>query len=167
MKSINKSGLKSKEIKDIINNINEILKDLRNPFEVKFFTYYQTKKKIKIIMEYVEGGNFINLLSDKGKVSEDYMRIYSAEIVLVIEHLHRNNIVHRDLSSKNIMVDENGHIKVGGFEFAKKMEKPAVYPICGSLEYNAPEVLEKGFYSRASDWWSLVLFQLIIGNHYL
>ncbi len=46
--------------------------------------------------------------------SEDVARLYTAEIVSAISYLHSRGIVHRDLKPENVLLDSEGHIKVGG-----------------------------------------------------
>lgn len=156
MRSINKTKLQKEGFGEILENETKVLKVLNFPYAEKFTTSFQSDKRIYILTEYIDGGYMTNLLSAKGKLSEEYSILYAAEIVLVLEYLHEHNIIHRDLKSQNIVIDENGHIRLINFWKAKALEKPEIYSTTYYSVYSAPEVLKEFRYSKASDWWNLV-----------
>ena len=55
-----------------------------------------------------------------GEIKESRARFYCAEIVLTLNHLHENKIVYRDLKPQNIIVDNEGHIKLTNFDLSKQ-----------------------------------------------
>jgi len=71
------------------------------------------------VIDYCSGGDLSNLLARKFTLDEESSRIYIAELVLAIEHLHQNNIVYRDLKPENILISADGHIKLADFGLAK------------------------------------------------
>ena len=54
------------------------------------------------------------------RISEDLAKLYIAEILLALEALHSNFIIYRDLKPENVILDENGHVKLTDFGLAKK-----------------------------------------------
>ena len=74
-----------------------------------------------MLLEYVVGGELFSHLRRAGRFSNDMTRFYAAEILLAIEHLHRHDIIYRDLKPENLLLDEKGHVKITDFGFAKKV----------------------------------------------
>ena len=91
-------------------------------------------------------------------VEEKLAKFYVAQIVLVLEYLHKNGIVYRDLKPENVLVDRQGFVKLGDFGFAKNLKRlpnEQTYTFCGTPGYVAPEnVFTKG-YGYSVDYWSL------------
>ena len=84
------------------------------------------------------------------------VQIYVAEVALALHHLHTNGVVYRDLKPENLMIAEDGHLKLADFGLALEIG-PTGYSrsLCGTLEYIAPEVIRHLRYNFAVDWWSL------------
>ena len=81
----------------------------------------------------------------KKKFSEEEARLYICQIILAIEHLHKNNIIFRDLKPGNIVLDKNGNVKLTDFGLSKENvgEFSENKSFVGSIAYLAPEILKK------------------------
>ena len=78
--------------------------------------------------------------------------------------MHEMSVVHRDLKPDNILVDEQGYLKLIDFGFAKKLEgDERAYTRCGTHGYMAPEVLSGDGHDRMVDWWAvgIIIYELI------
>ncbi|KJE88583.1 AGC/MAST/MAST protein kinase, variant [Capsaspora owczarzaki ATCC 30864] len=93
----------------------DILAVANNPFVVSMFASFQSKNHLYLVMEFVQGGDCATLLKALGAFSEEMARTYVSETVLAVEYLHTNGIIHRDLKPDNLLLTENGHIKLTDF----------------------------------------------------
>ncbi|XP_010483900.1 PREDICTED: probable serine/threonine protein kinase IRE [Camelina sativa] len=96
-----------------------ILISVRNPFVVRFFYSFTCRENLYLVMEYLNGGDLFSLLRNLGCLDEDMARIYIAEVVLALEYLHSVNIIHRDLKPDNLLINQDGHIKLTDFGLSK------------------------------------------------
>ncbi|KAF3921294.1 Phototropin-1 [Orbilia brochopaga] len=145
-----------------------ILESVRHPFVVKLFFAFQDHQKLYLILEYAQGGELFNYLATERIFPEDTASFYSAEIVLALDHLHRNvGVVYRDLKPENCLLDASGHLLLTDFGLSKVAEDGArCKSMSGTPEYMAPEVLEGKTYGFEVDWWSLgaLIFDLLTGS---
>lgn len=85
------------------------------------------------------------LLVQKKKIPENEARLYLAEILIAIDQLHINGIIHRDIKLENVLIDKDGHIKVTDFGLSKEgmFEKKLTNTMVGGgRSYQIPEVLQ-------------------------
>lgn len=155
--------MESKQVDHIKNEI-YILNSIRNPFIVKMHGITQTPKFIMIGMEYISGGEFFNYLRQVGRLNAAQTAQYAAQVVLMLEYLHNNRIAYRDLKPENLIIDEQGYLKMTDFGFAKVVEG-RTYTFCGTTEYLAPEIVLNKGHACPADWWALgvLIYEMIAG----
>lgn len=139
----------------------------RHPFVVKLFYAFQDHAKLYLILEYAQGGELFTHLKMERMFSEEVAAFYMAEMVLALDHLHRNlGVVYRDLKPENCLLDVEGHLLLTDFGLSKVAvtEKSdgtgSESSQCnsmqvGTVDYMAPEVIKGVPYDAAVDWWSL------------
>lgn len=143
-----------------------ILQSIHHPFIVNLNYAFQTKDKLYMILDFVNGGELFYHLKREGKFSEERVRFYSAEISSALLHLHSHGIIYRDLKPENILLDDKGHIVITDFGLSKEVLKDdSTHTFCGTPEYLAPEVLRGQGHSFPVDWWSLgtLIYEMLTG----
>ncbi|XP_051014005.1 LOW QUALITY PROTEIN: ribosomal protein S6 kinase-related protein [Acomys russatus] len=143
-----------------------IQRQISHPFVHSLGDSWQGKRHLFIMCSYCSM-DLYSLWSAVGCFPEASIRLFAAELVLVLCYLHDLGIVHRDVKMENILLDERGHLKLTDFGLSRRLAQGArAYTICGTLQYMAPEVLSGGPYNHTADWWSLgvLLFSLATGK---
>ncbi|XP_056848104.1 probable serine/threonine protein kinase IRE3 isoform X2 [Raphanus sativus] len=97
----------------------DILINVRNPFVVRFFYSFTSRENLYLVMEYLGGGDFYSLLKNIGCMDESNARVYIAEVILALEYLHSEGVVHRDLKPDNLLIAHDGHVKLTDFGLSK------------------------------------------------
>ncbi|KAK3255862.1 cGMP-dependent protein kinase, partial [Cymbomonas tetramitiformis] len=85
--------------------------------------------------------------------------------VMAFEYLQDRNYIYRDLKPENMLIDSSGYLKLTDLGFAKHLADGKTYTTCGTLDYMAPEMLEKTGHNKAVDWWALgaVIYEMVSG----
>lgn len=126
MKLIPKNLLKTDySIKSLFTERN-ILAKSNHPFIVKLRFSFQNQKYVALVMDYMKGGPLSKYLDAKKnrRFDVETARYYSAQVLLALEHMHNTlEAVYRDLKPQNILVDENGNIKITDFGLSKSSFK--------------------------------------------
>lgn len=172
LKSLRKSDLfKDNEIRHLISE-REVLYELNHPFCIKLFAEFEDQNYAYLALEFVPGGELRSLLVSNKKLSVDAARFYGAEVLLALEHMHSFNIVHRDVRPENILIDEDGHVKLADFGYSMKTSATSehkLFTICCPAPYLSPELLNskyQGGYGKEVDIWALavVLYEMLVGH---
>ncbi|KAH0809667.1 hypothetical protein GEV33_013123 [Tenebrio molitor] len=144
-----------------------ILVDVEHPFIVKLHYAFQTAGKLYLILDFLRGGDLFSRLSKEVMFTEEDVKFYLAELALALNHLHSLGIIYRDLKPENVLLDADGHIALTDFGLSKlPLEEGKAYSFCGTVEYMAPEVVNRKGHSFAADWWSfgVLMFEMLTGS---
>ena len=102
---------------------------------------------------------------DSCHLPESLIWSYFIQICYALEYLHKNNIIHRDIKTCNILVSHNNYIKVGDFGVSKILKKGKLAStVIGTPVYMSPEIINSNLYDHKIDIWSLgcVLYEMIM-----
>jgi serine/threonine protein kinase len=145
-----------------------VLGQISHPFIVGLRYAFQTKDKLYFVLDYCAGGELFFHLGKEGRFHEGRAKFYAAQIILALEHVHSKGVVYRDLKPENVLLDENGNVKLTDFGLSKEgvtAVDEGASSFCGTPEYLAPEILNRRGHGRAVDWWSLgaLLYEMVTG----
>ncbi|KAI3677794.1 hypothetical protein L6452_37064 [Arctium lappa] len=167
MKVVRKDRILEKNHAEYMKAERDILTKIDHPFVVQLRYSFQTKYRLYLVLDFVNGGHLFFQLHRHGLFREDLARIYAAEIVSAVSHLHANGIMHRDLKPENILLDADGHALLTDFGLAKEFDANArSNSLCGTVEYMSPEIILGKGHDKAADWWSvgILLYEMLTGQ---
>ncbi|KAM6388171.1 tyrosine-protein kinase Fes/Fps isoform 2-T2 [Pluvialis apricaria] len=136
-----------------------ILKQYNHPNIVRLIGVCTQKQPIYIVMELVQGGDFLSFLRSEGphlRVKELIKMTENAAAGM--EYLESKHCIHRDLAARNCLVTEKNVLKISDFGMSRE-EEDGIYASTGGMKqipvkWTAPEALNYGRYSSESDVWS-------------
>ncbi|CAN1134147.1 Serine/threonine-protein kinase AtPK2/AtPK19 [Linum perenne] len=167
MKVMRKDKIVEKNHVEYMKAERDILTKVDHPFIVQLKYSFQTKYRLYLVLDFINGGHLFFQLYHQGLFREDLARVYAAEIVSAVSHLHSNGIMHRDLKPENILLGEDGHVMLTDFGLAKEFdENTRSNSMCGTVEYMAPEIIQGKGHDKAADWWSVgvLLYEMLTGK---
>ncbi|CAL5377617.1 unnamed protein product [Camellia sinensis] len=136
-----------------------LLENLSHPNIVTHLGTTREEASLNILLEIVPGGSISSFLGKFGSFPETVIRMYTKQLLLGVEYLHRNGIMHRDIKGANILVDNKGCIKLADSGASKKVVELATMTgaksIKGTPYWMAPEVILQTGHSFSADIWSV------------
>lgn len=90
-----------------------------SPYVAQLYSSFQSREYLYIVMEYLNGGDCATLIKNLGTLGVDWTRRYISEIIVCVDDLHSRGIIHRDLKPDNILIDQNGHLKLTDFGLSR------------------------------------------------
>lgn len=165
-----------------------------HPFILDMRFSFQNQERLFLVTEYCGGGDLFEYLNKRSKpMDEKKARFIIAEILLALEHIHKLGIVYRDLKLENVLLDEDGHVRIADFGLskllishipsvnsspskdgdAKENSPPQELPplkrtktFCGTREYVSPEMLSNDLYDTSVDLWAygVLLYEILNGK---
>ncbi|KAM9489372.1 serine/threonine-protein kinase greatwall isoform 2-T2 [Clarias gariepinus] len=119
VKVVKKADMVDKNMSDQMRAERDALALSKSPFIVHLYYSLQTASKVYLVMEYLIGGDVKSLLHVYGYFDEDMSLKYISEVALALDYLHRHGIIHRDLKPDNMLISNQGHIKLTDFGLSK------------------------------------------------
>ena len=95
---------------------------MRHKSVVKLFETFETEKHYLFIMELCAGGDLLSYVRKRRKVNEKVAKYLFKQIIEGIGYIHSKGILHRDIKLDNILLDHNGHVKIGDFGIGKAVK---------------------------------------------
>lgn len=143
-----------------------IMYSINHPNIISLFSHFEDSNNFYLILELAEGGQLYKKLKLYKTFSEAVAAQYMREVCIAVQYLHSKlpPIIHRDIKPENILLDSDGKAKLGDFGWSNFFDEERD-TFCGTLEYLAPEMIERKGHGVPLDVWSLgvLLFELLAG----
>jgi cGMP-dependent protein kinase len=169
LKYLKKIDMVEQNQQEHVYNERNIQMDCRSQFIVRLYRSYKDSKYIYFLMESCLGGDLWTLLQRQKtrRFDEKDSRFIAACVLEAFAYLHEKGIVYRDLKPENLLIDEQGYIKLTDFGFAKKLgSRGRTFTFAGTPEYVAPEIILSRGHDKAVDYWAygIFIFELLTGR---
>jgi tRNA A-37 threonylcarbamoyl transferase component Bud32 len=154
LKRIKFPRIKNNDLNDQSLDEIKIMSKISHPFIVQLYDWFKTaSNKIVLILEYCDKGSLESLLSTLDK---EQIISYMAEIVMAVEYLHNNKVLHRDIKPDNILLGNDGHIRLADFGLSRNLiDNRKCITFVGTKLYMAPEIYQHKEYAEEVDVYSL------------
>lgn len=167
-KIVPKSLLKKQNQKDKMSQEIALHRSINHQNVVKFYSFFEDSDFVYVVLELCRRRSLMELHKRRKAVTEPETRYYMKQIVLGVQYLHSNKIIHRDLKLGNLFLTDEMEIKIGDLGLATKVDYDGERKktLCGTPNYIAPEVLGKKGHSYEVDIWSLgcIMYTLLVGK---
>lgn len=156
------------EVKDVQQEI-QFLSHLKQiPNVTHYYGSYLNGTKLWIIMDHCAGGSLRTLLKP-GRIEEKYIGVIVRELLIALQYIHKQNVIHRDIKAANVLITNEGKVQLCDFGVAAQLNSTSLRrnTMAGTPYWMAPEVIMEGTsYDVKADIWSLgiTIYEIATGN---
>jgi len=165
LKILNKNQIVMNGLESHVVDERKVMLLINHPFLLQLYNSYWDSYNVYFLLELCLGGELFSILRKSGRFQEKMAKFYTATVLKAFEHLHSKSIVYRDLKPENLLLDDQGYIKVVDFGLAKVVTDKT-WTLCGTPDYLAPEIILSKGHDKGVDYWAVgvLTFEMIAGN---
>eukprot|EP00929_Paragymnodinium_shiwhaense_P083352 TRINITY_DN44375_c0_g2_i1.p1 TRINITY_DN44375_c0_g2~~TRINITY_DN44375_c0_g2_i1.p1 ORF type:complete len:800 (-),score=124.10 TRINITY_DN44375_c0_g2_i1:238-2637(-) len=157
MKILQKSKIVRQNLLKYAMTERNVLSYIHHPYIVGLHYAFQTANHLVMVLEFCPRGSLQQKITEEKRLPEAIARLYDAEVLLALGHLHQRHIVYRDLKPENVVIDAEAHCMLTDFGLSKEGVAGirGARSFCGSLAFLAPEILGQRGHGSAVDIYGL------------
>jgi len=142
--------------KHIVNEmqIMKVLSEEPSTFLVNLVATYKDRLRVYFLLDVCLGGELFTILRHRRNFPESTARFFAACVIEAFHFMHSRDVIYRDLKPENLVLDNNGYLKITDFGFAKECPEKT-FTLCGTPDYLAPEIVTGQGHGKPVDWWTL------------
>jgi protein-serine/threonine kinase len=156
--AIKKMQVTKKNLKYIVNELINHRAMGVHPNVVPFLDSYFAENRLWVVLEYMERGNLTTYtdMHDTAPMPEPVIAYFGLEVLKALDFLHSHHRLHRDIKTDNVLISQDGHVKLADFGFAIELtrERERRKTVIGTPYWMAPEIILNQEYGKAVDVWS-------------
>jgi len=171
-KMMKKIGKQNKMLNDILIE-REVLSKVNSRFCVCLHYAWQDANDVALVITLMPGGDLEFMMKgreNKGTynpMSIDMIQFYTASMALGLEAIHSMGYVYRDLKPMNVLLDDQGQVRISDMGLTADISKGPIKQCSGTRGYWSPETVKKEKYTTEPDWWSLGVTVFVLFCHKL
>ncbi|TKV91187.2 hypothetical protein SEVIR_9G078001v4 [Setaria viridis] len=154
----------------------EIQKGLDHPNVLRLFAWFHDEERVVLVLEYAARGELYKVLRTAGRFTERTAATIRTpcpckgsipfyNLAGALAHCHRKQVIHRDIKPENLLLDIEGRLKIADFGWAARSNAKR-HTLCGTIDYLAPEMIDKKAHDHAVDNWTLgiLCYEFLYGS---
>lgn len=120
IKALRKSDMISKnQVTNVKSERAIMMVQSEKPYVAPLYASFQNRDNLFLVMEYLPGGDLATLIRMMGYLPDEWAKQYISEVIIGVDDMHQNGIIHHDLKPENLLIDSRGHVKLTDFGLSR------------------------------------------------
>ena len=166
LKEMSKVKIIDKKSEKNIKAERDFLSRLKHPFIINMTLAFQDYENLYLLLDFLSGGDLRYHYNSDHVFTENEVKFFVSNIILSLEYIHSNNIIHRDVKPENLVFDSKGYLYLTDFGVAKNLKDQNSSDTSGTPGYMAPEVIQGKNHSFPADFFAIgvIGYEILLGH---